>query len=53
VIRFTTSGADVEFDLTFDLLNVFGNDGFAIIYRMDASRNNACQWIAICVNSIG
>jgi Putative prokaryotic signal transducing protein len=37
----------IECDFTFDLLDVFGNCGFAIVYWMDDLWNDACQWVGI------
>src|SRR5438552_12192044 len=37
----------IECDFAFDLLNVLGNSGFAVVHWMDDLRNDACQWIGI------
>jgi hypothetical protein len=37
----------IERDLAFDLLNVLGDGGFAVVFWMNDARNDACQWIGI------
>src|SRR2546423_7619151 len=37
----------VEGDLTFDLFDVFGDGGFAVVHGMDDLRNYAGKWILI------
>jgi len=37
----------IECDFAFDLLNVLGDGGFAVIFWMDDLRNDAGQWIGI------
>jgi hypothetical protein len=37
----------IECDFTLDLLNVFGDGGFAVVYWMDDPRKDTCQWTGI------